>query len=122
MGEEGVRPVSVVVLGGLLLMAACASGSGEGGQAPLPPGYVAPQASTPAPRPAPQPARPADACGASELTWLVGKPKTEIPVPVDPSSRRVVCTTCAVTQEYISRRQTIRFDLDSGIVQSVTCG
>ena len=111
----------VGILGMALLLAACASGS-EQGQAPLPSGYTPPQASRPAYSPRPEPAAPADQCGASDLAWLVGKPKTEIPVPLHPSLRRVVCTTCPRTEEYMPRRQTILFDLDTGVVQSVSCG
>ena len=38
----------------------------------------------------------ADLCKAGELQWLVGKPKSEIPVPVQVVNRRVACTTCAI--------------------------
>ena len=95
----------------------------------------------PAPKPAPAPAyhppvvsRPApppkpvykpmveDQCGAAALQYLVGKPRTEIPVPLDPGKRRVVCSSCIVTQEYRSDRQTIVFSSETGIIESVKCG
>lgn len=63
-----------------------------------------------------------DQCGASNLQYLVGKPRTEIPVPLNPGARRVVCSSCIVTQEFRADRQTIVFDTDIGIVQSVKCG
>lgn len=63
-----------------------------------------------------------DTCGASALQRLVGKPRTEIPVPLNPSSRRVVCSSCVVTQEFRADRQTIVFDTDTGIIKSVKCG
>lgn len=81
----------------------------------------------PVSRPAPPPPaayRPMadDQCGASALQALVGKPRTEIPVPLDPSKRRVVCSSCIVTQEYRSDRQTIVFSSETGIIESVKCG
>ncbi|WP_155913559.1 proteinase inhibitor i78 [Asticcacaulis sp. AC466] len=63
-----------------------------------------------------------DQCGATALQYLVGKPRTEIPVPLNPGSRRVVCSTCIVTQEYRADRQTIVFSSETGIIQSVKCG
>jgi hypothetical protein len=63
-----------------------------------------------------------DLCGASALTYLVGRPRTEIPVPVDPAGRRVSCTTCAETEEPSETRQSILFDAETGLVTSVGCG
>src|SRR5580692_141722 len=59
-------------------------------------------AETPAPTPRPPAA--SASCEAASLAWLVGKPKSAIPVPVDPSLRRVYCSTCMVTQDYIPGR------------------
>lgn len=64
----------------------------------------------------------ADLCRAGELQWLVGKPKTEIPVPVDVVNRRVACTTCPVTQDYAPDRLNIFFDQRTDIVEQVRCG
>ena len=63
-----------------------------------------------------------DLCKAGEMQWLVGKPKTEIPVPVDVSDRRVVCTTCPVTEDYNPYRLNIFFDEETGVVERVSCG
>jgi len=63
-----------------------------------------------------------DACGASELQYLVGKPRADIPVPVNPSRRRVVCSTCVMTQDVVPSRQTIIYDASTGLVTSVRCG
>lgn len=63
-----------------------------------------------------------DTCGAGALKYLIGKPRTEIPVPLQPDNRRVICSSCLVTQEYRADRQTIVFDADSGIIKSVDCG
>jgi hypothetical protein len=64
----------------------------------------------------------ADMCKAGELQWLVGKPRTEIPVPVDVVTRRVVCTTCPVTEDYSPYRLNIFYNQQSGIVERVSCG
>ncbi len=73
------------------------------------------------PAPTHAPAIP-DQCGAGDLADLVGKPRTDIPVPVDPSHRRVYCTTCMVTQDYDPTRLNIVFDAQTGIVKTVKCG
>jgi hypothetical protein len=65
--------------------------------------------------------RAADRCGAAGLQYLVGRPKTEIPIPVSPGARRVICTTCPMTRDYREDRQTILFDLSTGLVTSVAC-
>ncbi len=90
---------------------------------PQAPVYHPPVVSRPAPPPLPtyKPMA-ADQCGASALQALVGKPRTEIPVPLEPGKRRVVCSTCIVTQEYRSDRQTIVFSSETGIIESVKCG
>ncbi|MEO8811527.1 MAG: hypothetical protein ABI376_01270 [Caulobacteraceae bacterium] len=62
-----------------------------------------------------------DQCGADPLRYLVGRPRTEIPVPVDPGRRRVICTTCPMTREYIAGRLTILYDARNDQVTSVAC-
>jgi hypothetical protein len=102
----------------LMVIGACAE---PAKQAPPPPA-AAPQPPPPvAVAPAPPP-RPRDSCGAVSLQYLVGRPRTDIPVPVNPGMRRVVCSTCAVTQDFVSARQTITFDAQTGLVTSVRCG
>ncbi len=89
---------------------------------PVPPRQTSPQIT---PKPSVKPTyKPLanDTCGANDLQYLVGKPRTEIPVPLEPSGRRVVCSTCITTQEYRADRQTIVFDTDTGLIKSVTCG
>lgn len=63
-----------------------------------------------------------DQCGAADLQWLVGRSRTEIPVPVNPYARRVTCTTCALTEDYSPTRLNILFDQESGRVETVRCG
>lgn len=111
----------------LLLLASCASPEPKPPAAPPPPSTpVAPPKIEPAPPPKPAPARepdrPRDACGAYELQSLIGKQRSEIPIPVDPSRRRVACTTCAVTQDFREDRLNIYFDAETGVIKSVTCG
>lgn len=96
---------------GALLAAACAAPPGE---APPPP------VTTPAPAPAPPPPR--DRCGAAELQHLVGRPRSEIPVPVRPERQRVACTTCPVTQDFSPERLNFFFDAQTGIIREIRCG
>ena len=126
MGEAGVKtaPAALVGLSVLvvLALASCASPKYdvEPGPAHPPaqrPTYHPPTVETPT-----RPSAPPDQCGAHELQWLVGKPKSDIPIPAEITNRRVMCTTCPRTEEYISRRLNIEFDQNSGIVQSVRCG
>jgi len=69
------------------------------------------------------PASPAaDMCRAGDLQWLVGRPKTDIPVPVDVVTRRVTCSTCPVTEDFSPYRLNILFNEQTGIVEQVRCG
>jgi hypothetical protein len=52
----------------------------------------------------------------------VGKPKTDIPVPVDVINRRVTCTTCPVTEDYSPYRLNILFNPQSNVIEQVRCG
>jgi len=53
---------------------------------------------------------------------LVGRPRSEIPVPLVPSRQRVACTTCPVTFDYSPGRLNFFFDADTGIIKEVRCG
>jgi hypothetical protein len=88
--------------------------------APPPAPFIAPP--PPAPPAQAAPLKPTDACGAIDLQYLIGRPRSEIPIPLQPSRRRVVCSTCPVTQDYVPYRQTIIYDAGSGLVSSVKCG
>lgn len=111
------------------LLAGCAPNETPAPSTAVPP----PAAPSPAPAPAPQPAPPPpapvaeaplapDQCGARPLQALVGKPRSEIPVPADPSKRRVACTTCPVTMDFNPERLNIFFDAETGIIKEVKCG
>ena len=91
------------------------------------PDSVPAPAPSPSPAPAPPPAAPApppvaDACGAREHQHLVGRPRTEIPVPVNPNRQRVACTTCPVTMDFSAERLNFFFDAQTGIIKEVRCG
>ncbi|HQT52616.1 MAG: peptidase inhibitor I78 [Phenylobacterium sp.] len=94
----------------LLLMSACASDAPA--PSPPPPSY----------RPPPPPPPPADQCGAAEAQKYVGRPRSEIPIPVLPALQRVACTTCPVTMDYSARRLNFYYDAQTGIVKEVRCG
>jgi hypothetical protein len=64
----------------------------------------------------------ADACGAADLQALVGRPRSEIPIPVDPARQRVVCTTCPATMDYSPQRLNFFFDAGTGIIKEIRCG
>lgn len=64
----------------------------------------------------------ADLCRAGDLQYLVGRPKTEIPVPVEVVSRRVTCTTCPVTEDFSPYRLNIFFNAQTNVVEQVRCG
>lgn len=104
-----------------LALAACA---------PLPLETPAPATSAPVAAPPPPPPQPIatplptpkDACGAAELQGLIGHPRTEIPVPLDPNRQRVACTTCPVTQDFRPDRLNFFFDADTGRIRQIKCG
>ncbi|HVI30891.1 peptidase inhibitor I78 [Phenylobacterium sp.] len=97
---------------GALLAAGCAAPPAE---APPPPAAAPPRA-------APAPPPPRDRCGAAELQHLVGRPRSEIPVPVRPERQRVACTTCPVTQDFSPERLNFFFDAQTGIIREIRCG
>ena len=72
--------------------------------------------SPPEPRPAP------DQCGLDELRGLVGRSRLEIPIPLEPGHRRVLCETCPRSEDVVAGRQTVLFDARTGLVTSVSCG
>jgi hypothetical protein len=104
MGETGLKRG---IATGLALAVALALAGGSSAQPPT--------VSEPA-------APPVDQCGAADLAWLVGRPRTDIPVPTQPGRRRVYCTSCTVTMDYDPTRQDILFDADTGVVKAVKCG
>jgi hypothetical protein len=72
----------------------------------------------------PAPAKPKEKllCDAPSLAYLVGRPKTEIPVAADLSKRRVTCTACPGAEDHQPYRADILFDQRTGRIAAVTCG
>ncbi len=79
----------------------------ETGQVPVPPPY--PRISN-------------DTCGANALAYLIGRPKTEIPIPTDLSHRRVACAACPVAPDVRLDRLNIIYDAETGKVTRLSCG
>jgi hypothetical protein len=104
----------VIALVALLALAACSTAPEPA--APPPPPPVAPPPVSPAPQPV------ADACHAREHQNLIGRPRSEIPVPVKPELQRVACTTCPVTMDFNPSRLNFFFDAQTGLIKDVRCG
>ena len=105
--------------GAVLLLASCSSG-------PPPPAPMPPPATPTAPPaialPPTAPVAEKDQCGLKDAQAFVGKKRTDLPAPVDPSRWRVACTTCPVTMDFRPDRLNILFNADTGVVQQVKCG
>jgi hypothetical protein len=111
-GMNGRRVLAMAALGALSLVAGCMSAK--------PPGPVVDQPRVIGSRSIKPP--PAGQCDAPRLAWLVGRSRNEIPVPLDPTRRRVACTQCPVTEDFKPERTTILYDAQSGLVTAVRCG
>lgn len=105
----------------LVALAGCETPDASVSNAPAPRAVEQAQVSTPIGDKNPQNPT-ADLCKAGEMQYLVGKPKTDIPVPVDVVNRRVTCTTCAVTEDFSPYRLNIFFNEQTEIVEQVRCG
>jgi hypothetical protein len=79
-------------------------------------------AATASPAPVVAPRAAPDQCGLDELRGLVGKSRLEIPIPLEPGRRRVLCETCPRSEDFVAGRQTVLFDARTGLVTSVSCG
>ena len=89
----------------------------------MPPRPATPGPGTPQPAPPPVAApEPPDTCGAGPLQSLIGRPRTEIPIPVRPERQRVLCTTCPMTMDYRPDRLSFFFDATTGLIKAVRCG
>ena len=124
------RALTIILFAGL---AAGCSATDKGAQAPSPTTLAGPLGYQPPSNPlttkgeplsAPTAAQPEPKllCDAPSLTYLIGRPKTEIPVPADLSHRRVVCTHCPGNTDYQPTRTNILFDPTTGLVTAVKCG
>jgi len=106
--------------GGLIVLLALAACSTPASDASAPRAIEAAQINLPTGSPPADPT--VDLCRAGPLQWLVGKPKTDIPVPVDVVNRRVTCTNCPVTEDYSPTRLNIFFNERTELVEQVRCG
>ena len=103
---------------GVIFLSACATDHVE---QPAPPSaYVTPD--VPARAWSTLSSEPPDRCGAGSMAWLVGRPRSEIPVPVDLSNRRVQCTSCNRGPVTVPHRLNIYYNPDTGLVEQVQCG
>ena len=102
----------------LAWLAACSTAPTEPAPAPTP----APLPEPPPPPPRPPPPPPPDFCGAAPLQHLVGKSRSEIPVPLRPDRVRVACTTCPVTMDFNLERLNFFFDAATGVIREIRCG
>ncbi len=110
----------LVFASALVLLSCSAPKSAPPSTAPT----VTPMPAAPAPvdRPAASGSNSPDQCKSADLKYLIGKLRSEIPVPADPGKRRVACTTCPVTMDYNPERLNIFFDADTGVIKDVKCG
>ena len=71
-----------------------------------------------------QPAMNADtpqACDAAGARSLIGSHVGAVDFAAG-SNVRIVCTTCATTRDYRADRLNVRFNEQTGIIESVDCG
>lgn len=126
MAEAGVKRATLgvgLVAGlGLALLAAACSTPRYPTTAPAGPAAPPAQAQQPPRSPVPQQAKGRDQCGAAALQGMVGRSRTEIPIPVNPNLQRVACTTCPVTMDYNEQRLNFFFDAQTGVIKEIRCG
>lgn len=77
---------------------------------------------TPGQGPSNRPAVIPGQCDAASLAYLIGRPRTEIPVPADLSRRWVSCATCAPPDDHRPDRTDILFNAETGLIVSISCG
>lgn len=61
-------------------------------------------------------------CKADAYRSYVGKNRSELPATPAGETRRVVCSTCAVTMDFNPDRVNILYDTASNLVTEVKCG
>ena len=116
-------PLSLVLGVCALLLAACTGPAYpvSGPVAPSPP-VAPPTAVARLATPIPRPAETVKECGAAALQGLIGRPRTEVPVPLDPGRQRVACTTCPAADNVDPGRLNSLFDAQTGLIKDVRCG
>lgn len=107
-----------------LLTASCTgpsypvSGPAPPPSAPVAPPQVEARLASPPPRAIEAP----KACSAAEFQTLIGHPRTEVPVPLDPGRQRVACTTCPAADNVDPGRLNFLFDAQTGLIKEIRCG
>ena len=124
MAQAGVtRLATLAAIATGAMLGGCAGGSdGPLASAGRPPPLRVVPGSLLLPEPGGPRPRLSDSCGAAALAGLVGKPRSQIPVPVDLTRRRVACTACPVAPDVRLDRLNILYDARSGLVTKITCG
>jgi hypothetical protein len=61
-------------------------------------------------------------CKADAYRGYIGKNRSEVPAAPVGETRRVVCSTCAVTMDFNPDRVNIVYDTTSNLVTEVKCG
>ena len=61
-------------------------------------------------------------CKADAYRSYIGKNRSELPATPAGETRRVVCSTCAVTMDFNPERVNIVYDTTSNLVTEVKCG
>jgi len=116
-------PLGLSLAASALLLAACAGPAYPvANPAPSSPPTAPPAAVARLETPIPRPAETARECGAAALQGLVGRPRTEIPVPLNPSRQRVACTTCPAADNVDPGRLNFLFDAQTGLIREIRCG
>ncbi|HEY4585076.1 MAG TPA: hypothetical protein VIG84_01650 [Brevundimonas sp.] len=132
IGRGALGKGGLIVVAGALAVAACASpppNATTPTRTAASPNYPTTPAAPVSPTERPYLSEPgvrnasgAAICKADEFQWLIGKPRTEIPVPVDVVNRRVACTTCPITEDYSPYRLNIFYNQRTGLIEQVRCG
>ncbi len=64
----------------------------------------------------------ADQCRTSKYQAYIGRNRSELPPKPEGETWRVVCSTCAMTMDYHAGRLNIVYDVDTNIIQRLSCG
>lgn len=72
--------------------------------------------------PAPPSASLPGECKADAYRSYIGKNRSELPAAPAGETRRVVCSTCAVTMDFNPGRVNVVYDTASNLITEVKCG
>lgn len=109
------HPASAILIGAAIALGACTAQPETAATAPT--REPAPAATT---SPAGSPS--ADQCRASDRQGWVGRSVDSLPEPPAGANWRIVCTTCARTDDYRPDRLNIEFDESTRRIVKLSCG